>query len=281
MDVRVVAALAAGAVAGVATWLILRAGEQDEARLARALDIARATRSPARRIDPLGPIGRALPDGLFMPLAWYPSADRGEERLRTMKGLAVLLALVFVALATQSVVLLLGVLAAPALGRVIVERYEHALRTRRQQLLEHEVTTALDILVLALEAGLPFDRALRAYADIVRSPLAAELEASVRELEVGYRRREALDRLAARTASGTLAQLASRVRLAEEFGTPLAQALRSLAVDLRATRRQRLQETALRAPVTMLLPTAAFILLPIFAIVLGPIALRVATGSLF
>ena len=281
MDARVVAALAAGAVAALATWLILRAGEQDEARLARALDIARATRAPARRIDPLATIGRAMPDGLFMPLAWYPNADRGEERVRTMKGLALLLALLFVALATQSVVLLLGVLAAPALARVIVERYEHAERTRRQQLLEREVTSALDILVLALEAGLPFDRALRAYADIARSPLARELEASVRELEVGYRRREALDRLAARTASGTLAQLASRVRLAEEFGTPLAQALRSLAVDLRARRRQRLQETALRAPVTMLLPTAAFILLPIFAIVLGPIAVRVATGSLF
>ena len=50
---------------------------------------------------------------------------------------------------------------------------------------------------------------------------------------------------------------------------------------MRAARRQRLQETALRAPVTMLLPTAGFILLPIFAIVLGPIALRLASGSLF
>ena len=71
------------------------------------------------------------------------------------------------------------------------------------------------------------------------------------------------------------------IRLAEDFGTPLAGALRALAIDLRALRRQRLQEAALRAPITMLLPTAGFILVPIFAIILGPIALRVATGTLF
>jgi pilus assembly protein TadC len=86
---------------------------------------------------------------------------------------------------------------------------------------------------------------------------------------------------ARRTRSANIAGLAGAVRLAEDFGTPLAQALRSLAIEMRATRRQRLQETALRAPVTMLLPTAGFILLPIFAIVLGPIALRLAGGSLF
>lgn len=56
---------------------------------------------------------------------------------------------------------------------------------------------------------------------------------------------------------------------------------KGLATDVRAARRQRLQEAAQRAPVTMLLPTAAFILVPIFAIVLGPVALRVASGSLF
>ncbi|MBI3522419.1 MAG: hypothetical protein HY071_04875 [Chloroflexi bacterium] len=45
--------------------------------------------------------------------------------------------------------------------------------------------------------------------------------------------------------------------------------------------RALLQEAALRAPITMLLPTAGFILVPIFVIVLGPIVIRVATGSLF
>jgi tight adherence protein C len=103
----------------------------------------------------------------------------------------------------------------------------------------------------------------------------------VRELEVGYRRREALERVVSRTGSASLAAVASAARLAEDFGTPLAAALRTLAVELRAQRRQRLQEAALRAPVTMLLPTAGFILVPIFGIVLGPIAIRLATGTLF
>jgi len=50
---------------------------------------------------------------------------------------------------------------------------------------------------------------------------------------------------------------------------------------MRGQRRQRLQEAALRAPVTMLLPTAAFILVPIFVVVLGPVAIRVFSGTLF
>lgn len=83
----------------------------------------------------------------------------------------------------------------------------------------------------------------------------------------------------ARTASANLRALSDAVRPAEDFGTPIAQALRALTIEIRATRRQRLQETALRAPVTMLFPTAGFILLPIFAIVLGPIALRARCGS--
>ena len=98
---------------------------------------------------------------------------------------------------------------------------------------------------------------------------------------MGYRRREALDRLVARTGSPALGVVARTVRLAEDFGTPLADALRGLAVEMRAQRRQRLQEAALRAPVTMLLPTAGFILVPIFAIILGPIVIRVASGTLF
>lgn len=275
----VLAALS-GAVVAAAAWLILRAGASDEARLARALGIARERRSGRARIDLLPQLGAAVPDGLFAPLAGYPEAAT-QPRYRAMKGLALLIALAFVVLAALHPAWLAGIVAAPALARAAQARLARAETARRRRELEREVTSALDVIVLGLEAGLPFDRALRAYAEIAQTALGLEITASVRELEVGYRRREALDRLAARTASPTLATLASRARIAEEFGTPLAQALRSLAVDLRAERRQRLQEAALRAPVTMLLPTAAFILLPIFAIILGPIALRVATGSLF
>lgn len=45
------------------------------------------------------------------------------------------------------------------------------------------MSAAIDVFVLALEAGLPFERALAAYAESVESPLGRELSATVRELE--------------------------------------------------------------------------------------------------
>jgi tight adherence protein C len=184
-------------------------------------------------------------------------------------------------LATTEPLWWIALLAVPRIARALVERWRVEALQAHRRALDREVTPAIDIFVLALESGLPFDRAVSAYSETTASPLAGELAVTVRELDVGYRRREALDRLVARTGSASLDALARTVRLTEDFGTPLAGALRGLAIDLRARRRQRLQEAALRAPITMLLPTAGFILVPIFLIILGPIALRVATGTLF
>ncbi|HEY3203136.1 MAG TPA: hypothetical protein VGL03_05695 [Thermoanaerobaculia bacterium] len=45
----------------------------------------------------------------------------------------------------------------------------------------------------------------------------------------------------ARVFAQLLGELRVRIRLAEDFGTPLASALRSLAVEMRDQRRQRLR----------------------------------------
>ena len=150
----------------------------------------------------------------------------------------------------------------------------------RRRVLDRELAPAIDVFVLGLEAGLPLETAVSEYCRSSASDLARELAITAGELEVGYRRTEALQRLVERSGSAAVAALVQTIRLADELGTPLAAALRSLAARLRTERRQRLQAAALRAPVTMLLPTAAFILAPIFAIVLGPIAIRLMAGTL-
>ncbi|HEX9494758.1 MAG TPA: type II secretion system F family protein [Candidatus Limnocylindria bacterium] len=278
----VLLALAAGVVTAIASWLILRSGERDQDRIERSLGVARA-RAPRARISVArlaDAAGVLAPEGLVASLGGFTPelGPTGRRRIRTLSaalGIAVL-ALVFV-----HPLWFVGLIAVPRVARALVEAELRADAVRARRALDREVTPAIDTFVLALEAGLPFERAVAAYAETVDTALGRELAATVRELEVGYRRREALERLVERTHSENLSALASAVRLAEDYGTPLAQALRALAIEMRATRRQRLQETALRAPVTMLLPTAGFILLPIFAIVLGPIALRVGSGSLF
>ncbi|OLC51827.1 MAG: hypothetical protein AUH85_18290 [Chloroflexi bacterium 13_1_40CM_4_68_4] len=275
-------AVIAGIVTAVASWAILRSGERDEDQLARALGIERVSERRARPSLTRGVdlVARLAPEALVAALGGLTPAMRDDDRRRT-RALVVLLWIGVLALVPAQPLWFFATIAVPRTARAMVEAETRAERSRARRELDREVTTAIDTFVLALEAGLPFERAVAAYAETVETPLARELAATVRELEVGYRRREALERLVTRTRSENLAALAGAVRLAEDFGTPLAQALRALAVEMRATRRQRLQEAALRAPVTMLLPTAGFILLPIFAIVLGPIALRLASGSLF
>jgi hypothetical protein len=278
-------ALLAGVVAAGASWLILRTGEGDRTALERALGIeegrVREHQSRPDLAQLVDKIGVLAPIGLVASLGGF-SPRMSEREQRGVRTLCVVLAIAVLALALLLHPLwFLAIVAVPRAARAVLEAQTRSNQSRQRHALDREVTAAIDTFVLALEAGLPFERALAAYADAVDSALGRELTATVRELEVGYRRREALERLVTRTRSENLAALASAVRLAEDFGTPLAQALRAIAIEIRATRRQRLQETALRAPVTMLLPTAGFILLPIFAIVLGPIAIRVASGSFF
>ncbi len=290
MDAVVIAALA-GLVTAATVWWVARDADRERERIVRALGLPRAASRPSgsRAADLVARLGRIAPGDLIDALGGRPQrAARlsDAERVRAIHlahGLASLIALaaVAVAVAAETVLPVVVVLLAPALAGWLVDRRLAASAAERGRVLEREVTGALDVFVLALDAGLPFERAVEAYTQNLDGPLADELRATTGDLEVGYRRREALDRAVARTRSAGLAQLASTLRLAEDFGTPLADALRGLATDVRAARRQRLQEAALRAPVTMLLPTAAFILVPIFAIVLGPVALRVASGSFF
>jgi Flp pilus assembly protein TadB len=289
---RAVLAALAGVVVSLAVWSILSAAALERARLERALGIGNADDRPARRRPSAGGALQAL--GALVPVvlthglggtptfrAWASETDRKEWE-SIARGLTLLVAIGVFALALAvHPFWLVALFAAPFFARLLVQRQLRAREDRRRRALERDVTGALDVFVLALEAGLPFEHAVTAYIDTSRAALADELRVTVRELEVGYRRREVLERAVARTRSHNLAALASTVRLAEDFGTPLAAALRSLATELRALRRQKLQEAALRAPVTMLLPTAGFILVPIFAIILGPIAIRVLSGTLF
>lgn len=286
MDALAILALAAGAATAVAAWLILGAGARDRTLLERALGVTSMRRDRTRLSPPtvaevVAAAGGLVPPEPFDTLGGRLVDPATDAERRLVRGIGLVLGVFVLLLAVANPLWAGAILVVPLMARGVVERRRREVLREHQRAVEGDVTTAVDVFVLALEAGLPFDRALTAYTDTTRSALATELSATVRELEVGYRRREAIERLVARTRSAGLAALERTLRLAEDFGTPLADALRALAADLRSQRRQRLQEAALRAPVTMLLPTAGFILLPIFAIILGPIALRVATGTLF
>jgi tight adherence protein C len=132
---------------------------------------------------------------------------------------------------------------------------------------------ALDLLVVAAEAGLGLetavDRVAREMAGSNRA-IANEMNILVQELRMLPDRRMALDRLAERTDIEGFKRLSSTLSQTLRYGTPLAQALRTLASELRTERMLRLEEKAIRLPAMLIGPLILFILPALFIALIGP-----------
>ena len=139
---------------------------------------------------------------------------------------------------------------------------------------------AFDLLIVCLESGLTFDRALRRTVDNLRTfqpDLARELGQASLDMSVhGRTRQDALGRLAARLDSQNFKDLAVTVAQSERHGTPLADALRKLAGSIRVQTIARMQEKMGRLPTLLILPSIAFLLPGIMVIVGGPAIMQMS-----
>lgn len=148
---------------------------------------------------------------------------------------------------------------------------------RRREEIRRSLPKAIDVLVVGVEAGLPFDAAARLYCERFGGPLAEELHQVQRDVAVGMRRREALVHMAERCDVEDLNLFVIAVVQAERFGAPMSQVLRGQSREMKTRRRQWIQEQAMRAPVKMLFPVAFLILPALFFVLLGPLGIRLVT----
>jgi tight adherence protein C len=149
--------------------------------------------------------------------------------------------------------------------RQIVGPYQRQLRLG--------LPDALDLLVVCAEAGLGVETALQRVAtELKRSnpPLAHELAVLSQELRLLPDRSEALARFAARSSDERFRQTAATLSQTMRYGTPLAQALRILAGDLRNRRLLRLEERAVRLPALLAMPMILFMLPSLFIALAAP-----------
>lgn len=138
---------------------------------------------------------------------------------------------------------------------------------------------ALDMLVICGEAGLGLELSLeRVAAEIAPShaAIAAELRLTCSELRILADRRLALANMGTRTGLDTLKRLGGTLIQTLQYGTPLSQALRTLASEMRYEMLMRFEAQATRLPVLLTVPMILFILPCIFIVVGGPAALTVA-----
>jgi len=152
------------------------------------------------------------------------------------------------------------------------------LRRPFQNQLRKGLPDALDLLVVAAEAGLGLesavDRVAREMAGSNRA-IALELNILVQEMRMLPDRSAALERLGERTDIEGFKRLGATLSQTLRYGTPLAQALRVLANEMRQERMLRIEEKAIRLPALLVGPLILFILPALFIALIGPSILEI------
>jgi tight adherence protein C len=152
------------------------------------------------------------------------------------------------------------------------------LQARHRKAVEKGLADALDLMVICAEAGLPLESALDRVAQEMREAnqaLSAEFATVATELRILADRRQALLNMGERTGLAALRRFGGTLAQTMQYGTPLTQALRVLAAELRHETLMRFEARAARLPVLLTIPTILFILPCIFLVVGGPAVLRV------
>lgn len=145
---------------------------------------------------------------------------------------------------------------------------------KRQEEITNQLPDVMDLLSVSIEAGLGFDSALAKITERMSGLLVDELSLVLAEIQFGKPRREALRSLADRSPVEELKTFISSIIQAEQLGIPIRNVLNAQAQQLRATRRQKAEEKAMKAPVKMLLPLVALIFPVMLIILLGPMILQ-------
>jgi tight adherence protein C len=149
-------------------------------------------------------------------------------------------------------------------------------RNERQASIRRDLPDVLDLMAISVEAGVGFEGAIEIVSRHFQTPLAAELSRTLREMELGLPRRDALQNLKRRTEVTELSNFVLILVQADALGMPIGRVLRSQAVEMRSKRRQWAREKAGKLPVKILIPTTLFILPALFVVILGPAAISIA-----
>jgi tight adherence protein C len=145
----------------------------------------------------------------------------------------------------------------------------------RQRRIRLALSDTLDMLTIAVEAGLGFDSALARVAGTVPGPLSDELFRMLQELRIGIPRSQAFKNLSQRTGVQELDEFITAMNQADSFGISVGRVLRVQAERLRKRRSQKAEERAAKTPVKLVFPLVLCIFPPLFTVLVGPAAIMI------
>lgn len=146
----------------------------------------------------------------------------------------------------------------------------HRIKVRRERV-TNDLPDLLDLMCISVAAGLGLEQAMQVSCARFESPVCDELRLTLREMELGLSRHDALENMKLRTDIDDLVTFAVVLSQADALGLPIGRVLQAQADEMRDKRRQRAREKAAKVPVKILFPLAICFLPAIMIIVLGPI----------
>ncbi len=148
---------------------------------------------------------------------------------------------------------------------------------KRRQAIEHSLPNALDLLQVAIEAGLGFDAAMvRVSHEMAHAAPEISQEFTILQLELqaGKERQAAFLDMADRVGIDEVNSFANALLQSNQYGTSISTSLRRFATDMRLDRELRAQEKANRLPVQMSAVMAMCMMPVLLLICLAPMLIR-------
>jgi tight adherence protein C len=203
------------------------------ARLGRRIGVPAAPGDLAGRVAAAGLAGRVS------------AADAMAIKAGAAAAVALAAAPLLAALPPRSILILLPAVAAG--GFLAPDLWLVRRARRRARRAAAELGDVLDLLRVAVAAGLPTGRALGEVGRRRGGLVASELRALAERLELGVPRADALEELKRRLPLPAVALVCAAISRTDRHGAPLAPALAALAEEARAERARALREQAARA----------------------------------
>ncbi|KUJ80443.1 pilus assembly protein TadC [Ruegeria marisrubri] len=151
--------------------------------------------------------------------------------------------------------------------------------TRRVETRKEKITQgfpdALDMMLVCVEAGQSLDQSVVRVAQEIRASypeIAEEFEVVAYEMKAGKEKDKVLREFGTRCGVQDISSFVTVLIQSATFGTPIAEALRVYAGEMRDKRVMRAEEAANKLPTKMTLATMMLTVPPLLVILVGPSA---------
>jgi tight adherence protein C len=171
---------------------------------------------------------------------------------------------------------LLAALVAGFLGFYVPNMFISNRVQKRQMAIKQAWPDALDMLLICVQSGMSVEAGFaKVGKEIVNQSveLAEEMMLTTAELSYLQDRRQAYENLAKRTGLPGVKSVMTALIQAERYGTPVGQALRTMAKENREIRQSEAERKAAALPPKLTVPMIVFFLPVLFIVILGPAAI--------